>query len=248
LIATNPCILKDELPEKKDKDRAWRRTAVFTRDEVQQIISAKSEHIPDDRRMMYSLMFLGAMRFGEAAALTFRDYDPEATPLGKLIIEKSYSSKIKKVKATKTDNPREMPVHPTLAKLLAEWKLEGFERYMGRKPMPEDMIAPSRHKRPATSTTCCGGSTKTSSAPAFALGASTTCGGRSSRTRGRRTGRHPALGDARGGREGPNQRPRGKADRVPDRRHGDHRPRCNGETRGPHRPSLHYSLQGAKRL
>jgi hypothetical protein len=58
--------------------------------------------------MMYSLMFPGAMRFGEAAALAFRDYDPEAPPLGKLIIEKSYSSKIKKVKATKTAASRRL--------------------------------------------------------------------------------------------------------------------------------------------
>ncbi len=148
LIATNPCVLKGELPDKKDKDRSWRRAAVFTRDEVQQVISASSDKIPDDRRVMYAVLFLGATRFGEAAALRFRDYDPEATPLGKLVIDKSYSSKSKKIKPTKTDNPREMPVHPTLAKILAAWKLEGFEHYMGRKPTPDDLIMPSRHKRP----------------------------------------------------------------------------------------------------
>ena len=49
-------------------------------------------------------------------------------------------------KATKTDNPREMPVHPTLAKVLAEWKLEGFERFVGRKPKPEDLIVPALPK------------------------------------------------------------------------------------------------------
>jgi len=148
LIPTNPCILKDELPEKKDKDRTWRRTAVFTREEVQKIISAPSDKIPDDRRVMYAIMFLGATRFGEAAALKWRDYDPKATPLGKLVIEKSYSSKTREVKETKTDNPREMPVHPTLAKILAEWKLEGFERFIGRKPQADDLIIPSRRDNP----------------------------------------------------------------------------------------------------
>src|SRR5690348_494764 len=67
VIPSSPCILKDELPEKKDKDRTWRRTAVFTRDEVQTIISADPQHIPEDRPVMYAIMFLGAMRFGEAA-------------------------------------------------------------------------------------------------------------------------------------------------------------------------------------
>jgi hypothetical protein len=61
------------------------------------------------------------------AALTWRDYDPTATPLEKLIVEKS-STKKRTVKTTMTDNPREMPAHPPLAKLLAEWKLSGSRR------------------------------------------------------------------------------------------------------------------------
>jgi len=142
LIPSSPCVLKDELPAKRDKDRTWRRTAVFTRDEVEAILSAGST--PDDRRVLASLMFLGAMRFGEAAALTWRDYDPTCEPLGKLVIEKSYSTKKRKVKGTKIENPREMPVHPTLARILAEWKLSGFEQLTGRTPQPDDPIVPSR--------------------------------------------------------------------------------------------------------
>jgi integrase len=148
LITTNPCVLKDELPAKVDKDRTWRRTAVFTRDEVQTIISAPPTAIPEDRLVLYALEFLGAMRFGEAAALTWSDYDPASSPLGKLVIERSYSSKARRVKETKTDNPREMPVHPTLARILAAWKLGGFERMTGRAPRPEDLIVPSRRGRP----------------------------------------------------------------------------------------------------
>ena len=44
-------------------------------------------------------------------------------------------AKSREVKETKTDNPREMLVHPTL-KDRAAWKLEVFERYIGRKPWP----------------------------------------------------------------------------------------------------------------
>ena len=142
LIASSPCVLKDELPAKRDKDRTWRRTAVFTRDEVEAIIAAEST--PDDRRVLASLMFLGAMRFGEAAALTWRDYDQTCEPLGKLVIEKSYSTKKRKVKGTKTENPREMPVHPTLAQILAAWRDSGFEQLTGRSPRPDDPIVPSR--------------------------------------------------------------------------------------------------------
>jgi hypothetical protein len=48
------------------------------------------------------------------------------------------------VKGTKTENPREMPVHPTLARILAAWKLSGFEQLTGRTPRPDDPIVPSR--------------------------------------------------------------------------------------------------------
>lgn len=37
-----------------------------------------------------------------------------------------------------------MPVHPTLAKVLADWKLHGWEETYGRKPKPDDLIVPTR--------------------------------------------------------------------------------------------------------
>jgi integrase len=145
LIPSSPFVLKaGELPRKVDADPTWRRTAVFTRDEVQRVISADDDAVPEDRRTLYAVMFLAGVRFGEAAALRWRDYDPACEPLGKLVVERSYDTKTKLVKGTKTDNPREMPVHPTLAAVLASWKLGGFERLTGRKPEPDDLIVPSR--------------------------------------------------------------------------------------------------------
>lgn len=149
IIRSTPCVLKaGELPQKADKDRTWRRTAVFSRDEVEAIISA--EVIPEDRRIFYALMFVGCTRFGEASALTWAHYDAAIAPLGKLVIERSYDSKTAEVKCTKTDNPREMPVHPTLAKLLAAWKLGGFVRLLGRTPKAGDLIVPSRRGKNRT--------------------------------------------------------------------------------------------------
>jgi hypothetical protein len=55
----------------------------------------------------------------------------------------SYDFKHKRVKDTKTERPREVPVHPTLAKVLAEWKLAGWQRLMGRAPKPEDLLVPA---------------------------------------------------------------------------------------------------------
>ena len=145
IIATNPCVMpkgqKNPLPPKRDKDPTWRRTAVFSAAEVEQIVSAPS--IPEDRRVFYALMFLGALRFGEAAALTWNDYEPSHSPLGKLVIEKSYSTHARKVKGTKTENPREMPVHPLLASMLATWRATGFAAFTGRSPTSTDRMVPA---------------------------------------------------------------------------------------------------------
>jgi hypothetical protein len=144
LIDTNPCVLKKgDLPKKVDKDPTWRKSATFAREEIEKIIS--DERIPEDRRVVYALIFLGAMRFGESAALRWRHYDATLKPLGKFDIEASYNVKTKEEKATKTDNPRTMPVHPTLAKILAEWKLGGWERMFGHPPKVDDLIVPSRN-------------------------------------------------------------------------------------------------------
>ncbi|KFA91379.1 hypothetical protein Q664_22240 [Archangium violaceum Cb vi76] len=66
-----------------DKEPTWRATAVFTRDELEMLIS--DSRVPPDRQVLY---------------------------------------------------------HPTLAALLAEWKLRGWPEMMGRSPMPEDLVVP----------------------------------------------------------------------------------------------------------
>src|SRR5216684_3940483 len=87
------------------------------------------------------------MRIGEAAALRWRAYDPSLNLLGRLLIASSYNRKRKLEKAVKTERPREVPVHPTLAKMLAPWKLGGWKRLMGRQPTPDDLLIPSFERK-----------------------------------------------------------------------------------------------------
>src|SRR5713101_666085 len=87
------------------------------------------------------------MRIGEAAALRWRAYDPSFNLLCRLLIASSYNRKRKLEKAVKTERPREVPVHPTLAKMLAPWKLGGWERLMGRQPTPDDLLIPSFERK-----------------------------------------------------------------------------------------------------
>ena len=143
LLAVNPCVLdEDDLPAKVDHDPEWRQTAIYSRDEIEQIIV--DERIPWDRRMYDALLFLAGIRFGEASALRWRHYDSEIGPLGRLSIARSYSTKLKAEKEVKTKIPRDVPVHPVLAELLADWKESGWPAMFGREPGPDDLIIPSR--------------------------------------------------------------------------------------------------------
>lgn len=132
LITENPVKYeKGVLPKKLDKDPSWRRQAIYTRTEVEQLLS--DERIPIDRRVLYALKFFTG-RHSEVSGLTWEQYDPVTKPLGSLAIDK-----------TKTDVPRLIPVHPTLAKVLASWKLFGWEDLYGDKPRPMDLIVPTRN-------------------------------------------------------------------------------------------------------
>ena len=61
-----------------------------------------------------------------------------------MVVALSYNTRKRTEKATKTEQPRMVPVHPTLAKILAEWKLGGWPAMVKRIPQPDDLIIPSR--------------------------------------------------------------------------------------------------------
>ena len=133
LIAATPCVIaKGILPKKVDKDPSWRAGAIYTRPEVEQLIS--DSRIPQDRRLLYGLKGLAALRHSEAAGLRWRQYDQTLEPLGALNLEE-----------TKSQVPRRIPVHAILASMLAEWKLSGWERTYGRVPTANDFIVPTRN-------------------------------------------------------------------------------------------------------
>ncbi len=143
VVKTSPCELRSRhLGKIVDKDPEWRAQAVFTPEEVVAITT--DERVPEDRRVFYSILFYGGPRFGEVAALRWRDYDADRVPLGRIGISKSIHSVEKTEKSVKTERPRELPVHPVLAAVLADWKQHGWKRFFGRDPLPEDRIVPSR--------------------------------------------------------------------------------------------------------
>lgn len=142
LIVATPCVLPPHtLPKKRDADPSWRAGAVFTRHELEQLIT--DSRIPADRRTNYALIALAGLRHGEAAGRRWCDYDPRAVPLGRLAVATQADGR-RGVRELKTQNPRAVPVHPFLASVLAAWRSEGFPALFGRAPKPDDWIVPSR--------------------------------------------------------------------------------------------------------
>lgn len=141
LIDANPAVYRrGELPAKADKDPLWRARALFTRDEVEQLLS--SQDIPEERRAVYALGYLAGLRIGEIAALRWRAIDSVAEPLGRMTIGVSYNRKKDREKGTKTGAVRDVPIHPTLAAVLAAWKLSGWAQRWGRAPGADDLVVP----------------------------------------------------------------------------------------------------------
>jgi hypothetical protein len=58
-------------------------------------------------------------------------------------IARSFEHRKRRIKAVKTEVPRWVPAHPTLAKMLAEWKVGGWAQMIGRAPTPDDLVMPN---------------------------------------------------------------------------------------------------------
>jgi integrase len=131
-----------------DKSPEWCSTAVFTREEVETLLS--DTRLPEDRRVLYALLFLTGMRIGEAVALRWNAWDASAQRLGRLRVSRDFHRKQRREKGVKTERPREVLVHPVLARVLDAWRQEGWKRKQGRPPTADDLVAPFRrgeHRR-----------------------------------------------------------------------------------------------------
>lgn len=145
-ILASPVVLqKGILPKNVDKDPTWRSTAIFQREELISIIS--DPRIPQYRRVAYALEGVAGVRHGEMAGLRWSDYDTTAEPLGKLVVSRSGEKK-----RTKTQQTRQVPVHPTLARILAAWRRDGWWEKYGREPQAGDLIVPTERNKVRKST------------------------------------------------------------------------------------------------
>ncbi len=141
VIARNPTVdWARNLPTIEDKERGWRAQAGFTLEQV--VTVTTDERVPEDRRVLYTLRFLGGLRPGEAANARWRELNRSKRPLWRLALESSFNSPTQREKSTKTGAELNIPVHPVLQGALERWEAQGWEVFMGRKPEPTDFIFP----------------------------------------------------------------------------------------------------------
>ena len=143
LLTANPChALHKKLPAIEDKDPGARQGWIYTRDEVERLIADPA--LLPDRRVSYAILFLTGMRFGEFAALRWKDWDRTLQPLTRLTIWRAIKSVTKREAQTKTGAVKLVPVHETLNTLLTAWRERGWRELIGRDPTDEDLVMPSR--------------------------------------------------------------------------------------------------------
>ncbi len=109
------------------------------------MLSSWSTHVSQsevlaERRASSALKAIAGLRHGEVAGLRWRHYDPTLEPLGRLVIATSYDTG-----RTKTEVTRRVPVHPTLGRILAAWKISHWERIYGGAPSADDLVVPTRN-------------------------------------------------------------------------------------------------------
>lgn len=135
LTTPDPCILTHrQLGRIRDGPGFRRAEAHYSSAELGALIG--DARIPEDRRLWYALLGIGMLRTGEAAGLRWSAIQ-RAEPLGRLVVCRTYDRE-----GTKTVPERWMPIHPALAAQLAEWKLGGWTRTMGRTPGEADLVCP----------------------------------------------------------------------------------------------------------
>lgn len=128
------------LPAIEDKERGWREHRGFPIEEV--VRFTIDPRVPEDRRVLYALRFLGGPRPGEASNARWRNLDRTRRPLWRLTLDAAFNSPMRREKTTKTGATIHIPIHPVLQAMLERWWDEGWAQFMGRAPQETDLIFP----------------------------------------------------------------------------------------------------------
>lgn len=92
---------------------------------------------PADRRVIHAIAAYTGARCGEVAGMRWRDLDTAAPGLWRWMLRTQYDGK-----PLKTDNPRDVPIHPRLRETLERWRAEGLPKLLCRDVRDSDFVVP----------------------------------------------------------------------------------------------------------
>lgn len=116
LLDRQPCCLRGkDLPANEDADPRFRRSSLFTTEEIQALVRAPSDLF---WRSLYVALFATGARVGELLGLRWRDVHLDEEPLGRIDVVEAWASKRREASPPKTRLAREVPIAPPLARAL----------------------------------------------------------------------------------------------------------------------------------
>lgn len=115
-----------------------RKVPAWTREEIATWIW--DARIPEDRRVAYAICSFTGTRLGEAAGMRLRDLDRAARPLWLWDLKTQYDGE--PLKGDDGGNPRSIPIHRELQRIIEAWLAEGWVRWIGRQPTRDDFVVP----------------------------------------------------------------------------------------------------------
>jgi len=141
----------------KEKAKLGKLTRVACPTETVAAIVACTE-VPELRRVTTQTYFFTGMRPGELHGLRVCDVrDEHGVKLIDLreqqtLPRKDYPSRLAPLKTVWAR--RKIPVHPSLVPVLDAWLSEGWRRYVGREPKPDDFLFPDASGAPFRELSC----------------------------------------------------------------------------------------------
>ena len=140
-VSSTPCILGSEHLPRPSKMETGRR--VMLKDTMRKLCAGS----PIQRSVIYLAGLLTGARAGELCGLRWRDWLRGVRPLGVLNIRQQFHTGHGRIeKTTKTDMPKDIPVHPELARWLAAWRLR-WPLVAGFQPFPDSPIFVTKIKK-----------------------------------------------------------------------------------------------------
>jgi integrase len=129
----------------RNEETTDKEVATLSLDNVRKLLACKEIGVRNRARLF--LAFGAALRRGEVQGLKWQYLDLDsAVPTVNVVQQLLESGKFGLPKTEASAN--KVPLHPDCVAVLREWKNEGWEKFVGRKPTGDDLVFPTRKGTP----------------------------------------------------------------------------------------------------